>query len=381
MKRLYLYMFREILTAFLFTSVAISFVVLFTQSFRLLSFVINNSSTAFIFFQLMGLLVPTFLPLVVPLSLGISVLFVYHKLAVDSELIVMRASGISPMHLARPAMALAGLVTLLCFLLTMWITPAANREAVALQYRVRDNFSIYLIRPGAFNDLSEGLTFYVRARGKQGELRDILVHDVRVPERPVTTMADSGQFTVVDGEPQIVVFKGKRQEFDSRTGRLSQLDFDRYVLDLKLLGSKASTRLPDPREQPVAELLNPPKDAAQRRAPLEHYWAEFHRRLTSPLLALSYAFIGLTAILAGAFNRRGMAKRILLASVAIIALQAASLSLGSVISRHVWLVPVLYAAILAPIPACLALLRTPFWWLRFMRWKAGLFPVLPPVTP
>lgn len=356
MNRLNLYIFRQSLTAFAFTCVAVTFVVLFTQSFRLLSFIIDNAATGLIFLQLMGLLIPTFLPVILPLSLGISVLFIYHKMAVDSEIVVMRAAGLSPWRLARPALALAGFVTVLCFMLTTWITPAANRHLVELQYRVRDNFSVYLIRPGAFNDLADGLTFYVRARGKEGELQDILVHDVRQPDRPVTIMADSGQFAMVNNEPQIMVFKGKRQEFDRATGRLQQLDFDRYVLDLKLLRTGTANRLPDPREQTMAQLWNPPADPALRRRSLEHIRAEFHQRLTSPLLAFGFTLIALSAVLAGEFNRRGMAKRLVMAAVAIIALQAALLSLTSLITRNVWLIPFLYLTALLPVPLSAAVL-------------------------
>src|ERR1700691_424796 len=101
--RLDLYMFRQLVTAFLFAGLAVTFVILFTQSFRLLSLVIDNSATMLFFFRLMALSVPTFLPLVLPLGLGVAVLFVYHKLAVDSELVVMRAAGVSPMRQALPA--------------------------------------------------------------------------------------------------------------------------------------------------------------------------------------------------------------------------------------------------------------------------------------
>lgn len=368
-KRLQTYIFREVVTAFLFACTAVSFVVLFTQSFRLLSFVIDNSATLFIFFQLMGLLIPTFLPLIVPLGLGISVLFVYHKLAVDSEIVVMRAAGISSARLALPGIVLSIAVLLLCYLLTIWVTPAANRALVALQYQVRDNFSIYMVKPGAFNDMAEGLTFYARSRGGKGELKDILVHDVRRPGSPVTIMADSGQLSIVNDEPQVVVFKGKRQEFDSATGRLSQLDFDRYVLDLKLLRGKSANRLPDPREQTMTELLNPPADPAFRRRSLGHIAAEFHQRLAAPLLALSYTLIGLTTVLAGQFNRRGMTKRILIAAAVIVALQASALSLGSLIPKHGWGIPLLYAAVLLPVPACLFLLRPPRWVQRLMRFS------------
>jgi len=45
MNRLGFYLFRQLLIAFVFASVAVTFVVLFTQSFRLLSIVIENAST------------------------------------------------------------------------------------------------------------------------------------------------------------------------------------------------------------------------------------------------------------------------------------------------------------------------------------------------
>ncbi|NTU77700.1 MAG: LptF/LptG family permease, partial [Alphaproteobacteria bacterium] len=344
---------------FLFAVVAVTMVVLFTQSFRLLSFIIDNAGTAMIFIQLMGLLVPTFLPVVVPLSLGVAVLFVYHKFAVDSEIVVMRAAGVGPLRLALPVLALAGMATLFGYGLTTWLTPTANRELVELQYRVRDNYSVFMVRPGMFNDIASGLTFYVRARGKDGSLDDILIHDVRQPERPVTIMAESGQFTAVDGAPQVVVFKGKRQEVEGDTGRLSQLDFDRYVLDIQVLRKGMAGRLPDPREQSMAELLRPPSDPALRRTTLAHVAAELHQRLAIPLLALSFSLVSLTAVLVGEFNRRGMAKRIFLAAMAIVAIQAATLSMGSLIGKHEWLSPVLYLVTLGPALACAALLGMP----------------------
>src|ERR1700744_2471521 len=110
MHRLGFYLLRQQITAFLFATIAVSCVVLFTQLFRLLSLVIDNSSTLLIFINLLLLSIPTFLPLVLPLGLGTATLFVYHKLAVDSELVVMRAAGISPMRLAAPALTLTTIV-------------------------------------------------------------------------------------------------------------------------------------------------------------------------------------------------------------------------------------------------------------------------------
>jgi len=358
MNRLNLYLFRQLLIAFAFASGAVTFVILFTQSFRLLTLVIDNSSTMFIFFHLMALSIPTFLPLVLPLGLGVAVLFVYHKLAIDSELVVMRAVGISPMRQALPALVLTGLVLIIGYMLTMWITPVANRDLVALEYHMRDNMAVLLSRPGNFNDITDGLTFYARARGSGGALEGILMHDVRRPDSPVTIMADRGQVVDNDGQPQLVIFDGRRQEMNEATGQLSQLAFDQYVLDINALRSNsAATRLPDPREQTVTELLNPSPEMLSQRASRGRLIAELHQRLSSPLLALSYTLIGLATILAGEFNRRGMSRRIMFAAVAIIAVQAATMSLNSLIVKGSWLAFAFYIVILAPVAVCFAIIN------------------------
>jgi len=355
--RLNLYLLRQLIVALLFASVAVTFVILFTQSFRLLSLVIDNSSTMWFFFRLIALSVPTFLPLVLPLGLGVAVLFVYHKLAVDSELVVMRAAGVSPMRQALPALILTGAIVVLGYFLTLWITPAANRHLVALEYNMHDNFAVLLSRPGNFNDITDGLTFYARARGTGGALEGILMHDVRNPAMPVTIMAERGQVTNQNGQPELVVFNGKRQEMNIATGQLSQLAFDQYTLDINQMFNNATTRLAEPREQTLGELLNPNTEAVNQRSTHERLMAELNERAVTPLLAISYALIALAAILSGEFNRRGMSRRIMGAAAAIVIVQVANMSLSSLIVRQSWLTFTLYLAVLLPIAICIALLN------------------------
>ncbi|MFA6279617.1 MAG: LPS export ABC transporter permease LptF [Bdellovibrionales bacterium] len=355
--RINLYLFRQILTAFLFSGIAVSFVVLFTQSFRLLSFVIDNSSSMAVFFRLMGLMLPTFLPLILPISLGIAVLFIYHKNAVDSEIVVMQAAGISPMRLALPALVMAAATIVVGGMLTLWLTPAANRALVSLQYQVRDEYSAFMIRPGAFNDLAEGLTFYARRRSSAGGLEDILVHDVRNPARPVTIMAQKGLFSVEGGRPQVVVFDGRRQEVDVASGRLQQLDFDRYVLDLHLLKNEKDNRQPAPRELSIGQLLNAQAAHGTSNASLSKVLAEIHQRIAGPFLALTFALMGVTVVLMGDFNRRGMTQRVFWAGAGIVVVQAAMIGLVSQINKLPWMALLLYGIIFLPALLCFTLLR------------------------
>ena len=308
-----------------------------------------------VFFQLMALSVPTFLPLVLPLGLGVAIIFVYHKMAIDSELVIMRAVGISPFRQSTPALALCGGVMLTCLCLTLWLAPAANSGLVTLQYKIRDSYAVFLSRPGNFNDITDGLTFYARRRGANGALEGVLIHDVRKPEMPVTIMAETGQVVDNKDQPQIVIFNGRRQELDVSSGRLSELAFDQYVLDLNALRSDSAVRLPDPREQNIIELfyqLGVPSVKASR----ERLIAEIHQRFAAPLLTLAFTLIGLSALLAGEFNRRGTGRRILLAAAGIVFIQAGFMSINGIIAHHNWLAFAQYGIALLPALAGLALI-------------------------
>jgi lipopolysaccharide export system permease protein len=257
-------------------------------------------------------------------------------------------------------------------IITLWITPAANRNLVLLQTKMRDSYAIFLSHPGSFNDLADGLTFYANKRGPNGSLQGILIHDVRQPDNPITTMAATGQVVDNGGEPHMIIFNGRRQEFDRTTGKLSELAFDQYVLDLDALRNTATDRIPDPRELTIFELLNPTPEMLRARGPASHFLGELHARLATPFLSLSYAMLGLVSILAGAFNRRGMAGRILAGALAIILMQTTFMTLNGLVSRSGSFAILLYAVAVFPAPIGFLMIygemfdkkRIP----RFVRW-------------
>lgn len=353
---LHRYLLRQITIVFAFTLAAMTIVVLFTQSFRLLSLVIDNSASLFIFLQMAALVIPTFLGIVLPIGLATSIIFIYQRLATDSELVIMRSAGMSAIDLARPAMWLGGAAVIIVMLLNFWISPWANRELVSMQYKVRNEFSIYLVRPGVFNDIPKGPTFYARKRDRQGGLEGILIHDNRKPEMPVTIMADKGLVTTINGEPRVIVFNGQRQEYDRERNKLTTLDFERYSMNLSLL-SGASDRLPDPRELNVEDLLSSHPPAVKNNAGPHRLEAELHQRIAGSLSGIAFAMLATAILLGGQFNRRGVTKRVIMAALAIVMFQAALLWVGNLVAKNIYFTPLLYALALLPLPASLSLLN------------------------
>lgn len=342
MMRLEWYLFRNLLLATLYSTAGLTVTIWLTQSLRLIEIVVEAGAPLRLFLWLLVLTVPTFLGIVLPIGLVGAVLFTYHRLTMDSELVVMRAAGVGPFRLARPALVLAMSITVIVFVLNVWLTPAAHRELVRMEYAVRSDYSQLFLREGVFNDIADRLSVYVRERDRDGNLHSVLIHDARVPGKAVTIMGERAVMVPGETGARFVVFNGDRQEMDLQKGRLSELFFDRYAVDIKVLNNGAGDRLADARERTTAELFHPPPELNQYDRLVRQMRAELHHRLSSPLFALAFTAVALASLLSGEFDRRGQASRVTIAAVTVVILQAASLGLTSLSTRLGVAIPLMY---------------------------------------
>ena len=369
------YVLRQLVGPLAFITVALLAVVWLTQSLSFIDMIINRGLSTFRFLYLLLLLTPGFLLLIMPIALFSAILYTYHRLTYDSEIVVMRAAGISQNSLAGPALALAGMATLVCYVLSLYLMPLGFRTFKDLQFVIRSNQAAVLLQDGAFNAIGEGVTAFIRERGPNGELRGILVHDRRYPARPVTLMAEQGVLLAGEnGKPRFVLFEGNRQELEAGRNQLSLLYFERYALDLDILGEPPATRWREPAERYLSTLLWPDtsKDDVAYANELR---AEGHNRLVMPLYTLVLAALAVGALLSGEFNRRGEWGRIVGAAAASILFEALGLGLHSLIVRVPHLTPLLYLAPVAAMAAGIVILRVRRWpaipWPRLALLKAA----------
>ena len=102
------YILRQCFGVMVFVTAALSAAVWLAQSLRLIDLIVNRGLSIDIFLYLAVLLLPRFLDIVLPIGVFIAVLFTFNRLTAESELVVMRAAGLSPMALTRPVLILAG---------------------------------------------------------------------------------------------------------------------------------------------------------------------------------------------------------------------------------------------------------------------------------
>lgn len=357
MNRITRYISGQLLFAALFVTLTITCAVWLTQSLRFIELIVNRGLSIGAYLYLTLLLLPSFLAMLLPIGLFAGMLFTYNRLMADSELIVLRAAGLGPGQLARPALLLSVGVVVVGAILTLVFMPLSYREFKDLESDFRSDYSAILIREGAFNTISDGITVYVRIREANGEMRGIIVHDNREAGQSVTVMAERGVLAQGEEGPRLIMVNGNRQLVERDTGKLSMLYFDRYSVDIGRSGTQAAgeTRWREPRERFINELLFPGNSPLDR----EHYnrlRAEGHNRITAPFYALSFAMIALAAMLSGDYNRRGQGKRLLAAIAAVILTQSSAVAVGGLAARSPSLLPLIYLNVL--LPAVVAA-----WWL------------------
>jgi lipopolysaccharide export system permease protein len=358
--KLYLfYLLRQLTLPTVLATLALSGAIWLSQSLRFVDLIVNKGIPATTFVYLTALLFPSLLLVILPFALFCAVLFVYHRLAVESELTVLRAVGLSNLQIAAPCLLLAGIVSLISYSISLYFMPLAFRSFRDLQLSIERDFSYLLLQPGVFNTPAEGVTVYVRSHRPDGPLEGVVVHDDRRRKQPVTMLAEQGSLLQGRDGPLFVLDRGNRQEFNASNPdnpSLSILHFDRYTLDLAANATPQGERSPKPKEQYVQELLDPPASLSKARR--MGRIAEGHKRLTWPLSPLVFALIGLAALLAPGFNRRGPWPSLLIATCGVVLDQAVTMAVGSLAERNLALIPLLYAVVIVPALVCLALIAS-----------------------
>jgi len=352
------YIALRITAPFVLIALSLTGLVWLSQSLRFIDFIVNRGLDATMFLYLSSLLIPSLLGVILPIALFLSVLIAYNRLTQESEVVVLKSAGISKIGLIKPALFVAFWVTVFGYIISLYLLPTSYRAFKDMQAFIRDNYVSVLLQEGVFNSPTKNLTVYVRKINENGELKGLLMHDRRIPSKPVTMMAEQGRLIRTSTGPRFILVNGNRQEIDHKSKQLSLLYFDRYALDLSTFTTKSSDRWREPEERYISELFNP-NDKIHKHLE-QKLRAEGHNRITWPLYNILLTLIGLLAFIGGEFNRRGQWQRILTVNVIALITIGVSISLRNIVAKNADFTSLMYGVVVGGIVICFfLLLRNP----------------------
>jgi lipopolysaccharide export system permease protein len=319
--RLSIYVLRQLLGPVAMLTFLLTSVIWLITCLPLLDLVINRGQSAPTFVYLTTLLLPSLLLIILPIAFFVGSLFTLNRLSGDSELVVMASAGYSLRQLATPLYIAAALVMVLTYACGLYLMPASQRALNAKKLDIRADIGAALLNEGEFETPAKGLTVFIRRLDNDGQIRGILVHDAREPQRAITYIASKGVLAQTPAGARLIMFDGTIEQSGKHGAQLSVLHFRSDIIDLSQFASPTHTSLRATSERFLPELLWP-KETHGLTARIRNGWlAEAHNRLTQPLYCLAFAAIAMAAVMRGRRQRGVLAMRLAFAALAAIGLR------------------------------------------------------------
>jgi LPS export ABC transporter permease LptG/LPS export ABC transporter permease LptF len=210
------YTLGEILSHTLIGCALFTFILFMPQLPHILEAVVRNSSTITDVLQVFLFTLPNLFKVTIPMAVLVGILLGFSRLAADSEIIAMRASGLGIGYFVRVASIIAVTGTLLGLFNSIYVMPRANQAILAMQQELETSQASYEIEPRVFYEDFRNYVLYVqdvRSGAGAANWRQLFMADVSDPNNPIITTAASA--TVVSDNTQELLMRlrdGARHE-------------------------------------------------------------------------------------------------------------------------------------------------------------------------
>src|SRR5213593_662373 len=183
MKILTRYIFKEMLGPTVLGFAFYTFIILMKNLFDFAGMIIKRSLPAATVGRLLFLSLPHIIVLTLPMSLLFGILIAVGRLSADSEIISMRALGISTRTIYRPVFIFSFMMFLLNFYLMNVLLPWGNTRLQALRAEIYTSSIEKELRPRVFYDEYANVMIYVNdIEPRTGRWKGVFVADSRTDE-------------------------------------------------------------------------------------------------------------------------------------------------------------------------------------------------------
>ena len=185
----------------------------------------SDAVVAFLGFSALNLL-----PVLLSLTLFITVLLALNRAWRDSEMVIWFNSGLSLAAWMRPVLLFAAPLVFLIALLTLLLSPLSAQMAEQYRSRIDSRDDISRVEPGAFGESrSKARVFFVESiTGDKTSVQNVFVNTLQ-HRRSGVMMSERG-FTEYspNGDRFLVLLSGRRYEGTPGTADFRLMEFDRY---------------------------------------------------------------------------------------------------------------------------------------------------------
>jgi len=295
------YIFKEMFAHCLLGLLVFTFVLYVRPLSHVLELVARRnlpaSQVAFLFL----LPLPSILVMTIPMAILLGTLIGLSRMAGDSEIVAIRATGIGKGQFVRPVLLFALCGWALTSWMSLFLSPAAVRSLERSETSLTTTQASYEIKPRVFIEQFPHLLLYLKdVVSSSSRWRGVFIVDRSHKDETKVTLAKSGRLVNEDGSGRVALYleNGATHEFNPQhRQQYTVTSFDNLEIPIVENKGNTSRRLAPSTVSPVA-LLGDLRTSKGRRAAM----VELNYRLALPIACLVLALV---AVPIGLFSRKG----------------------------------------------------------------------------
>lgn len=231
------YIARLIAVPLASTLVIAAMLLVLEKMLRLFDFVAAQGGPVSVVWRMLANMLPEYLALGIPIGLMLGILLGLRRLALSSELDVMRGVGLSPARMMRVPYMYAAALALVNLAIVGFIQPYSRYAYEGLQYELRSGALGASIKIGEFANIGKGMTLRIEESFDSGrDLRGIFVRVEQDQGQSLAVTAARGTFLRTD-DPDTIILRLSDGVLVQRSQRLASpriLSFSGHDLPIDL---------------------------------------------------------------------------------------------------------------------------------------------------
>jgi len=275
---------REFAQAAAGISVALLAILTSTQLIRLLKDAAGGYIAPEAVASLLGFAALNFMPILLSLTLFVSILLSLSRAYRDSEMVVWFSCGQPLTAWMRPVLRFALPIVIAIAVLSGFLSPWANFNTAEYKQKLSARSELSQVSPGSFREAKRGQrVFFVEAMAEDAsQVGNVFVATIQEGKLGVVMSNSGHQETSENGDRFVVLENGRRYEVEPGTPAFKVMEFERYRVRTEDGVAKPAERSPN--RLPITELVF--EDSNQARGEL--LW-----RIGMPVSALILALLAI----------------------------------------------------------------------------------------
>jgi lipopolysaccharide export system permease protein len=294
---LHKYIFNEIWPTFLVSLFVAVFIVLATRMLSLIELVLNRGAHPGQMGMMVLYLVPDIVVFALPAATLMAVLVAFLRLSADSEIIAMKASGISLYQMLPPVVLLSLGAFVIALFINGFAVPWGDRSFKDLLFQIARSRADLGIKERVFSEPFDNVMFYVnQVSGHDHVMKNVFVVDRRDKTETSTIVAKEGKILANPDKRSITLeFKdGTIFVVDKNLVSARTIRFDTYDLHIGLQDIMAAlqSRRKHASEMRISELLEGIEKGGPKTRLYNRMKIKLYEKLSVPVAVFIMGLIG-----------------------------------------------------------------------------------------